>query len=171
MENLILSSNEQKLLIEFKEQLESSNTLTICVPAIKDTSICKNDVIIATILGEEKNISVVKDFLKKKMDEQRCVEEQRVSYVDNIPVITLTDDSDSDIPNETLIGIKQKQRKRQKLHKNSSSQAKDSQIELEEFNSSIIILNDNNENSSLTVTDSKKENGIYSPLPNFYTSE
>ncbi|GIY40505.1 hypothetical protein CDAR_456941 [Caerostris darwini] len=168
MENIILSPNEQKLLIEFKEQLESSYTLTICMPAIKDTSICKNDVIIATILGEEKNISVVKDFLKKKMDEQRCVEEQSVSYVDNIPVITLTDDSDSDIPNETLIDIKQKQRKRQKLHKNSSGQAKDSQIELEEFNSSIIILNDNDENSSLTMTDSKKRKmESTAPLPNF----
>ncbi|GIY04593.1 probable ribonuclease ZC3H12C, partial [Caerostris extrusa] len=107
-------------------------------------------------------------FLKKKIDEQRFVEEQRVSYVDNIPVITLTDDSDSDIPNETLIDIKQKQRKRQKLHKNSSSQAKDSQIELEEFNSSIIILNDNDENSSLTVTDSKKRKIEPTlPLPNF----
>ncbi|GIY40509.1 hypothetical protein CDAR_456961 [Caerostris darwini] len=155
MENLILSYNEQKLLIEFKDQLESTHHLTICVPAIEDLSICKNDVIIATVFGEEKNISVVKDFLKKKIDEQRCVEEQRVSYVDNIPVITLTDDSDSDIPNETLIDIKQKQRKRQKLHKNNSGQAKDSQIELEEFNSSIIILNDNDENSSLTVTVSK----------------
>ncbi|GFR05553.1 probable ribonuclease ZC3H12C [Trichonephila clavata] len=96
MDNLILSYEEQKLIAKHKIHLESTYHVRISLPDITNTHIYEHDLIVANVQGEQEKINKLKKFIEKKMEAQKRKHEERITVKNNVPVITLSDSSDSD---------------------------------------------------------------------------
>ncbi|GFS48845.1 hypothetical protein TNIN_63251 [Trichonephila inaurata madagascariensis] len=95
MDHLILSREEQKLITKHKTHIENAKHVHISLPDV-NTPTNKHDPIVANVQGKQENIHALKKFIEKKMEAQKRKHEQRNTVKSNVPVITISDSSDSD---------------------------------------------------------------------------
>ncbi|GFW26741.1 probable ribonuclease ZC3H12C [Trichonephila clavipes] len=112
MDNLFLSYDEQKLMSKHKAHLESTYHVRIFLPDV-NTPTFKRDLIVANVQGEPEKINSLKKFIEKKMEARKRKHEQRITVKNNnVPVITLSDSSDSDSLDNVIFENRQKNKRR-----------------------------------------------------------
>lgn len=96
MDTLILSYEEHKLITKHKKHLESFYNVHISLPDVASAPTYEHDLIVASVQGEKVKIDKLKKFIEKKMEVLRHKHEERVTVSNRVPVITLSDSSDSE---------------------------------------------------------------------------
>ncbi|GFY59691.1 hypothetical protein TNIN_11851 [Trichonephila inaurata madagascariensis] len=123
MDHLILSYEEQKFITKHQTLLESTFHVRISLPDGVNTPTHKHDRIVANVQGKHEKIHELKKFIEKKMEVQKQKHEQRITVKSNVPVITLSDSSDSDSLNNVIFQNQQKAKKRKQMKVSSETPA------------------------------------------------
>ncbi|GFY68774.1 probable ribonuclease ZC3H12C [Trichonephila inaurata madagascariensis] len=115
MDNLFLSYEEQKLISKHKAHLESTYHVRIFLPDVVNTPTFEHDLIVANVQGEPEKINRLKKFIEKKMEARKRKLEPRSTVKNNVPVITLSDSSDSDSSDNVIFENQQKVKRKKQM--------------------------------------------------------
>ncbi|XP_055934554.1 NEDD4-binding protein 1-like isoform X1 [Argiope bruennichi] len=140
MENLLLTPDEQRLVLKLKNIIQRRYNVSIHIPDY--VSPCDHDVVVATVYGGK--IDLVKNFIQKRLDQMKQRREQRITVENNVTTITLSDSDSSLSPNPMEMQPKRKKRqKRRPKKKSAASKESGDSVVL----SSTILLEDSGESA------------------------